>query len=100
MQGSIEQCFKDYMEGPPHKITKDASQLRWKVEKRTWDIFYKMFAEFDRILEDGGYLVIWANGSKNNTAYDNFILETAKKFPAFKLFKKSGKRFHKFRKLA
>jgi hypothetical protein len=97
MQGSIEQCFKDYMTGPAHKITKDASQLRWKVEKKTWDIFYKMFAEFDRILEDGGYLVIWANGSKNNTAYDNFILETAKKFPAFKLFKKSGKRFHKFR---
>jgi SAM-dependent methyltransferase len=99
MQGSIEQCFKDYMEGVPHKVSKKASGLRWKVEKKTWDIFYKMFEEFERILCEGGYLVIWANGSKNNADYDNFILETAKKFPAFKLFKKKGKTFHKFRKL-
>ena len=96
-QGSIEQCLKDYMEGPPHRETKDASQLKWKVEQRTWNIFYKMFQEFDRILEDNGYLVIWGNGSKNNAAYDNFIMETAKKFPAFKLFKKVKKTFHKFK---
>lgn len=95
-QGSIEQCLKDYMEGTPHKISKKASGLRWKVEQRTWDIFYKMFAEFNRILEPGGYVVIWANGSKNNADYDNFILQTAKKFPAFKLYKKEGKTFHKF----
>lgn len=99
MQGSIEQCFKDYMEGPPHRETKDASQLRWKTDKATWDIFYKMFAEFDRILEDGGYLVIWANGSKNNTDYDDMILRTAKKFPAFKLYKRIKKTFHKYRKV-
>ena len=98
-QGSIEQCLKDYMEGPPHLLTKDASQLKWKIEERTWDIFYKMFQEFDRILEDGGYVVIWGNGAKNVESYDNLILETAKKFPAFKLFKKDGKRFHKFKKV-
>jgi len=97
MQGSIEQCFKDYMTGPPHRKTKKASGLKWKTDKPTWDIFYKMFEEFDRILVDGGYIVIWANGSKNNVEYDDMILRTAKKFPAFKLFKKIKKTFHKFR---
>lgn len=96
-QGSIEQCLKDYMEGPPHRETKKASGLTWKIEQRTWDIFYKMFKEFNRILEDGGYLVIWGNGAKNVASYDKLITETAKKFPAFKLFKKNGHRFHKWK---
>ncbi len=97
-QGSIEQCLKDYMEGPPHRKTKKASGLRWKVEQQTRDIFYTMFQEFDRILEPNGYIVIWGNGAKNVESYDKFITETAEKFPSFKLIKRDGPRFHKFRK--
>ena len=97
MRGCIEQCFKDHMTGTPHRKTKKASGLRWNTDQATWDMFYTMFEEFNRILVDGGYLVIHANGSKNNAEYDNFILETAKKFPAFKLFKKIKKTFHKYK---
>lgn len=99
MRGCVEQCFKDCMTGPPHKQTKDCSQLAWKVTQETWDMFDLMFFEFDRILEDGGYIYIWANGSANNPVYDNFILETLKKFPQFQLYKKTGKLQHKIRKV-
>ena len=87
------------MTGTPHRLTKKASGLAWKIEQHTWDMFYKMFEEFNRILEDGGYIYIWANGSKNNPEYDNLILETLKKFPELQLFKKIGKTRHKIRKV-
>jgi len=100
LRGCIEQVFKDYMTGPPHKQTKDCSQLAWKDTPETWEMFERMFTEFDRMLEDGGYIYIWANGSKNNPTYDNYILETLKKFPQLQLFKKVGKVQHKIRKMA
>lgn len=96
-QGSIEQCFKDYMEGVPHRETKDASQLRWKNEPATWKIFKKMFEEFNRILEPGGFVVIWGNGSKNNDIYDKMVRQIAKG-ASFKLIEKKSLRFHKWQK--
>jgi len=95
MRGCIEQCFKRHMIGPPHKETKDCSKLAWAITPALWDLFYKMFEEFNRILEDGGYLYIWANGSKNDPEYDNLILQTLKKFPTLHLFQKKGKLRHK-----
>ncbi len=99
LQGSLEQCFKDYMTGPPHRETKNAGLLSWVIDDKLKVLFYKMFAEFDRILEDGGYVLIYGNGAKNAPQYDNLILRTAEKFPAFKLYKKQGKTLHKFRKV-
>lgn len=99
LRGCIEQVFKQHMTGPPHKQTKDCSQLAWNETRETWDAFYSMFEEFDRILEDGGYIYSWANGSKNNPVYDNYMLETIKKFPNLHLFKKVGKLQHKIRRM-
>lgn len=99
IRGAIEQIFKEYMHGPPHRQTKDCSQLKWDITPKLWEVFELMFKEFDRILEDGGYIYIWANGSKNNPEYDNLILETLKKFPQFQLYKKEGKLRHKIRKV-
>ena len=98
-QGSIEQCFKDYMSGTPHRVTKNAAGLTWVVDKNLKDIFHKMFAEFDRILEDGGYIFIWANGSANNAAYNKLIHETLDKFPYLELYANPNKRIHKIRKV-
>jgi hypothetical protein len=97
-QGSIEQCFKDYMSGTPHRITKNAAGLSWVVDKKLKDMFYKMFAEFERILEDGGYIFIWANGSTNNAAYNKLIHETLDKFSSLELYANPNKRIHKIRK--
>jgi len=99
MRGCIEQCFKEYMTGPPHKETKDCSKLSWHITPELWEMFELMFAEFDRILVDGGYVYCWANGSANNPEYDNLWLVTLKKFPQFQLFKKVGKLQHKIRKV-
>ena len=99
MRGCIEQCFKKYMLGPPHKETKDCSKLAWHITPELWEMFEIMFKEFSRILEDGGYIYCWANGSKNNPEYDNLMLETLKKFPEFQLYKKVGKLQHKIRKV-
>lgn len=100
LQGSLEQCLRDYLDGSPHRQHHTASRLLWKVDDpATWDVFYKMFTEFARILEPGGYVLIWGNGSANNPIYDNYVLETLKKIPALKLLKKKGKTFHKIRKV-
>jgi hypothetical protein len=99
MQGCIEQCFKDYMTGPPHRETKKASGLSWYIEKAEPMIF-AMFTEFNRILEDGGYITIWANGAKNSPKYDDMILRVLDQFTDFRLYKKSGKTLHKIRKVS
>jgi SAM-dependent methyltransferase len=99
MQGSIEQCFKDYMSGPPHRETKKASGLTWVVDKKLKDIFYKMFAEFERILENGGYIYIWANGSTDNAAYNKLVLDTLDKFPSLELYSNESNRQHKVKKV-
>jgi len=98
-QGSIEQCFKDYMAGTPHRITKKASGLTWIIDKNLKDIFNKMFAEFERILEIGGYIFIWGNGSTDDAAYNKLIHDSIKKFPALKLVHNPGNRIHKIRKV-
>lgn len=97
-RGAIEQCFKDHQAGVPHKVTKNCSGLKWVITQELWDKFEKMFKKFSYILEDGGYIVIHANGSKNNPDYDNLVLETLKKFPELHLMKKEGKLFHKIQK--
>jgi len=97
-QGSIEQCFKDYMTGPPHRETKKSSLLSWVVDNKLRELFKKMFTEFERILEPGGFIFIWANGSANNPEYDNLILETLKQFDNLDLYRKDGKLVHKIRK--
>ncbi len=98
MQGCIEQCFHNYMDGPPHKQTKKASLLSWRIED-VEPLIHAMFTEFMRILEDGGYIVIWANGAKNKPQYDDMILRTLDKFPEYRIYKKDGKTFHKLRKV-
>lgn len=99
MRGSIEQCFKNYMSGTPHRITKKASGLTWIIDNKLKDIFYKMFAEFERILEPGGYVYIWANGSTDDSAYNELIQETLNKFPTLKLYSNPNWRQHKIRKV-
>ena len=98
LQGSIEQVFRKYMDGPTHKETKKSSGLTWRIDDAQ-PVILSMFNEFDRILEDGGYILIWANGSKNNPQYDDMILKALDQHTAFRLYKKQGKTLHKIRKM-
>jgi hypothetical protein len=97
-RGSIEQMFSDYMVGPPHWQTKDCSQLSWDIGERLTKAFHDFIFILEHILEDGGYIVIHANGAKNSPAYDNLMLTTLKEFPTLHLMKKVGKTFHKIQK--
>lgn len=99
MRGSIEQCFSHHMTGPPHWQTKNAGALSWNITDKLWKEFELFFSVIERLLEDGGYMVIHANGAKNSPKYDDLVLETLKKFPTLQLYKKSGKTFHKIRKM-
>ncbi|MCP3683534.1 MAG: class I SAM-dependent methyltransferase [bacterium] len=96
-QGSLEQAFAKYMKGPRHRETKDASQLAWVIDDDLKHIFNLMFEEFHRILEPGGYVLIYGNGAKNVGAYDKLISATAAKY-GFKLYLKKSHRLHKWRK--
>jgi len=98
MRGCIEQCFYEHQSGTPHRVTHNAGGLKWIITKELQDKFELMFKMFSHILEDGGRIAIWANGSKNNPEYDNLILETLKKFPELHLVKKIGKLQHKIQK--
>lgn len=96
-QGSIEQSFAQYMEGPRHRETKNASLLSWVITEELTALFDKMFVEFARMLNISGSVLIWANGAKNSPQYDNMILNSAAKC-GLKLVYKKGKTLHKFRK--
>ncbi len=98
-QGSIEQALAKYMSGPRHRKTKDSSQLSWIIDDKLKKIFNKMFSEFHRILEPGGFVLIYGNGAKNVEAYDKLVTETAKRH-GFKLYLKKSHRCHKWRKEA
>jgi hypothetical protein len=99
MRGCIEQIYWRHMDGPRHKETHDASRLSWRIDDELRNKFYNMFFAFEHVLEDGGYLVIHANGAKNSPKYDDLVLRTLEKFPSLQLFKKVGKTFHKIRKV-
>ena len=98
-QGSIEQAFAKYMDGPPHRETKKSGGLKWRTEDVDFkDMFIRMFEGFERILEPGGYIFIWGNGSKNDHEYDKLIKDTLKQIPNLKLIKQKSNRWHKFQK--
>lgn len=68
-QGSIEQCFCDYMVGVPHDKHHDCKQLAWKEDNSTLAHFRFTLDLFRELLVEGGALVIWANGAANTQWY-------------------------------
>jgi len=98
-QGALAQCFADHMIGPPHRETKDSGQLSWDINEVLIGLFKMMFDGFNRILEPGGYIFIWINGSKNDHEYDRLLRGTLDKIPSLRLIKKKGNRWHKIQKV-
>ena len=74
-QGAIEQVFKGYMVGDPLINHKDCSKLSWDMSSQLEIMFVKMFTDFYRTLKVGGKILLYANGAKNVTYYDNLVLK-------------------------
>lgn len=97
-RGAINQCYKEHLLGPSHKITKKSNLQSWDMSEALWKKFEKLFYVINHVLEDGGYFYCWANGSANDPMYDHLVLRTLEKYPSLHLMKKIGKLQHKMQK--
>lgn len=97
LQGAIEQIFKDYMIGVPHRYHKDASLLAWDIGDDLNKAMTVFLSDVYRILEDDGILMIQANGAKNTEKYDDMIVGLSEVI-GFKVVLRSNRRIHKFKK--
>ena len=98
MRGSIEQCFAQLMEGPPHHETMRADQLRWADPDGMYDVFVRMFVAYSKLLRPDGVVCIHANGSaheESHKLYLDTLFKTAQE-AGFKLVDSDGDRLHKF----
>jgi hypothetical protein len=64
-QGSLEQCFAEYLIGPPHHEHHDCHKQLWDHERfpELWEEFDRMFAVFHRLLHEDGHVLIYCNGT-------------------------------------
>jgi len=68
-QGSIEQVFRDYLVGIPHKVHKDCRKLNWREDDKTEDAIRAFVSEAYRCLKPLGTLCIFANNNRCNFDY-------------------------------
>lgn len=69
LQGSIEQCFAQYMEGEPHDQHHDCKQLSWRIDNALRAKLCEMFATFASWLIPDGHVLIYCNGAANFQAF-------------------------------
>jgi len=77
-QGAIEQIFKDFLIGPPHREHKNCNRLSWNMSNKMIKTFTHFFDELYRILETNGVCFIYGNGAKNTDEYDAMITKIIK----------------------
>lgn len=99
-QGSWEQMLKEYLIGRPHREHKNCNLLSWDISNYNLKEFLiKTFKEFDRILVNGGIILIYGNGAQNQKEYDFIfrdILHT--EFKHFEIMFTKDNRLYKIRK--
>lgn len=74
-RGSIEQMLSCCMGGEPHHLHHDCRKLYWQMPALfilQWSIWHLC-----NLLRDGGYLLIHANGSRNDELYSKSVREAA-----------------------
>ena len=97
-RGSIEQVFRDHLEGVPHKVHKDANRLAWRIDEDLKTAFDTMFNEFSRVLLPNGIILIHGNGASNVDDYNKLIFETISKIDSLQVEASDEERLHKIRK--
>ena len=97
-QGSIEQIFRDYLVGVPHKEHKNCNKLAWSLDSNMKKAFMDFFKEAHRILIKNGILLIYGNGAKNTSDYDAFIRGILEEQKLFSLVLSEHGRLHKMEK--
>ncbi|MFA5732640.1 MAG: hypothetical protein WC934_11630 [Acidithiobacillus sp.] len=98
-QGSIEQIFKQCLEGPPHIKTKNANLLSWKICRETKETLFNFLNQCYKYLKIGGTLLIYGNGAINVSDYDLLIRICINEINGFSLIERYNDRFHKMRKI-
>ena len=89
-QGSIEQVFRDCLEGIPHKEKRNCTLLSWREENATKERLYCFLVECYRCLRNNGILLIYGNGAKNVGYYDKIVQNLAKEI-GFKVKRKNNR---------
>jgi len=97
LQGSIEQVFKDYMIGTPHRLHKNANLLSWDIGDKLTEKMRLFLTNIYRILVKDGILMIYANGAQNVKEYDDMMADLAEKI-GFKKVIQSKHSIHKLQK--
>ena len=97
-QGSIEQIFKNRMDGVPCRVHKNCNLLSWIIDTRTKELFLLFFEEINRILKHDGICFIYANGAKNVSAYNDMVFESVKKVNGLYVINSLDNRIHKIGK--
>jgi len=97
-QGSIEQIFRNYLIGVPHKEHKNCNKLIWSLDSKMEKAFVDFFKEAHRVLKKNGILLIYGNGTKNTSDYDIFIRKVLEKQKLFTLTFSEHSRLHKMEK--
>lgn len=96
-QGSLEQCFAEYLLGPPHHEHHDCHKQLWDHERfnELWEEFDRMFAVFRRLLHEDGHVLIYCNGAGeseqgvNNTASVMAMLRESAERAGFQVVKQA-----------
>ena len=97
LQGSIEQVFKDYMVGVPHRIHKNAGLLSWDIGDRLKKDMGLFLREVYRVLRKEGILMVYGNGAKNVKDYDKMMVSMFEEI-GFEIILNRDDRIHKVKK--
>ena len=101
-RGSIEQVFKKYLKGVPHRVHKQSSYLCWQINEELKNTFFIFLKEIERILKPGGIFLIFGNGAMNSPEYDKMLQKLILDTPGLILEKEFSyeNRLHKIRKVS
>lgn len=79
-RGSIEQILKEHLVGVPHRVHKKATKLAWNTSSETHDFITNYFQKLIDMLEPGGILMMYGNGTSDSTnaVFVNIIGEIIK----------------------
>jgi len=97
-QGAIEQVFRDYLEGIPHRVKKDKNLTSWVIDDKLENILTLFFTEILRTLEPKGICLIYGNGAKNVKEYDKLIKKIVGNIDGLALIYSKKHRLHKVRR--
>lgn len=100
LRGSIEQCFAEHLDGPPHHLHHDRRQQRWKFDDSLRAKIHWFVARIAVVLGKDGIAAIHCNGTgdEQNTLEFDLLLTSAAVQAGLTVADDSAPRAHRWRK--